>query len=202
MKIGSISLSKGFRIYTKLLTQPKNFPIYEEKINQDLQSRLWSDHRSNTLSSGFMKGRVVAISLSKQRGVSKRNISKGYLKEGHGLDGDAHSGKGSKQISLLAVESIKRLNEEKKMDASPGDFAENITTEGVNLIQLAVGTRLKIGKAVIEVTQIGKDPGLSHKFSYQGHSLLPSAGIFARVIESGKVNPGDEILVLPKERKK
>lgn len=144
-----------------------------------------------------MKGRVVAISGSKQRGVSKRNIPKGYLKEDHGLEGDAHSGKGSKQISLLAVESVKKLNEEKKIDASPGDFAENITTEGLNLIQLSVGTRMKIGEALIEVTQIGKEPGLSHKFSYRGHSLLPTAGIFARVVESGEVNPGDKILVLP-----
>lgn len=149
-----------------------------------------------------MKGRIAAISRSERRGVSKQNIPEGYLRKDHGLEGDAHSGKGPKQISLLAVESIKRLNEEKKIDASPGDFAENITTEGLNLIQLAVGTRLKIGEAVIEVTQIGKEPGLSHKFSYRGHSLLPTEGIFARVIESGKVNPGDDILVLPAERKK
>jgi MOSC domain-containing protein YiiM len=149
-----------------------------------------------------MKGRIAAISRSERRGVSKKNIPKGYLKKDHGLEGDAHSGKGPKQISLLAVESIKRLNGEKKIDASPGDFAENITTEGLNLIQLVVGTRLKIGKAVIEVTQIGKEPGLSHKFSYRGHSLLPTEGIFAQVIENGKVNPGDEIQVLLDETKK
>jgi molybdenum cofactor synthesis domain-containing protein len=142
-------------------------------------------------------GRVVAVSISEKKGEKKQNVGKARLIEDFGLEGDAHAGSWHRQVSLLAKESIEKM---KKMGLAvgPGDFAENITTEGIDLARLPVGTRLKIGDALLEVTQIGKE---CHSgcaiFKQVGQCIMPREGIFARVLRGGVVSEGDEIKVIP-----
>ena len=145
---------------------------------------------------GPSSGKVVAVCLSEERGMVKRNAGAGYLKDGYGLVGDAHAGS-DKQVSLLALEDIQRACAEKGIEAGPGDFAENITTSGIDLASLPVGTRLQLGKAVIRVTRIGKERHLVHTYNYKGISILPERGAFASVEKSGHVKTGDEIVVIP-----
>jgi MOSC domain-containing protein YiiM len=141
-------------------------------------------------------GKIVAVCLSEERGTAKRNIYAGYLRENYGLAGDAHAGS-DKQVSLLALEDIREVCAEKGIEASPGDFAENITTSGIDLVSLPVGTRLQLGEAVIKVTRIGKEKHLVHTYNYKGVSILPQRGAFASVEESGHVKSGDKVMVIP-----
>ncbi|MCF6095530.1 molybdopterin-binding protein [Thermovorax subterraneus] len=142
-------------------------------------------------------GRVVAVSISEKKGEKKQNVGKARLIEDFGLEGDAHAGSWHRQVSLLAKESIEKM---KKMGLAvgPGDFAENITTEGIDLGRLPVGTRLEIGDVLLEVTQIGKE---CHSgcaiFKQVGQCIMPREGIFARVLRGGVVSEGDEIKVIP-----
>jgi MOSC domain-containing protein YiiM len=140
-------------------------------------------------------GNIVAVSLSEQRGTVKQNIGVGYLRKDYGLVGDAHAGS-DKQVSLLALEDIQRVCTEKGIEASPGDFAENITTSGIDLVSLPVGTMLQLGEAVIKVTRIGKEKHLVHTYNYRGVSILPQRGAFANVEKSGKVKAGDKITLI------
>lgn len=140
-------------------------------------------------------GKVVAVCLGKERGTVKRNAGAGYLKEGYGLVSDAHAGS-DRQISLLALEDIQKVCAEKRIEASPGDFAENITTSGIDLVSLPVGTRLQIGEAVLKVTRIGKERHLVHTYNYKGVSILPQRGAFASVEKSGHVKSGDKIVAI------
>jgi MOSC domain-containing protein YiiM len=140
-------------------------------------------------------GKVVAVCLSEERGTVKRNAGAGYLKEGYGLVGDAHAGS-DKQVSLLALEDIQKVCAEKEIEASPGDFAENITTSGIDLVSLPIGTRLQIGEAVVKVMRIGKEKHLVHTYNYEGVSILPQRGAFASVEKSGHVKSGDKIVVI------
>jgi MOSC domain-containing protein YiiM len=141
-------------------------------------------------------GSIVAVCTSQRRMDPKRDIVEGRLREGHGLEGDAHAGLSEREVSLLAWESIERLNKEHGITAAPGDFAENLTTQDIDLLSLPVGTRLQAGEAVLEVVQIGKPPHVAHTYSFQGHSILPTEGIFCRVAKGGWVRKGDEIVVL------
>lgn len=141
-------------------------------------------------------GKVVAVCLSEERGTVKQNVVAGYLRAYYGLVGDAHAGSG-KQVSLLAMEDIQRVCAEKGIEASPGDFAENITTSGIDLVSLPIGTRLQIGEAVAKVTRIGKEKHLVHTYNYKGVSILPQRGAFASVEKSGHVRSGDKIVVIP-----
>ena len=142
--------------------------------------------------------RITAVCKSLQKGTRKEPISKGMLKEGYGLIGDAHAVPSThRQVSLLATESIDKMRG-LGIDLSPGDFAENLTCEGIELVVLPVGTQLATGKeAVLEVTQIGKE---CHQrcaiFRQVGRCIMPSEGIFARVIRGGVVKAGDTIRVL------
>ena len=140
----------------------------------------------------YVIGKVMGVCKSKRKEKPKSNVKKGYLKKGYGLIGDAHSGT-EKEISLLAIESVQK----KKLPFSfrPGNFAENITTQGIDILSLPLKTRLKIGKAILEVSQIGKGRG-SHTYSYKGYSLLPKYGVFCKVIKSGWVNLGNRIEVI------
>jgi MOSC domain-containing protein YiiM len=139
-------------------------------------------------------GRVVAVSVSDRKGVKKRNIDAGRLIENFGLAGDAHAGDWHRQVSLLGVESIAKIRA-KGINVAPGDFAENITTEGISLWQLPLGTRLKLGDEVLaEVTQIGKQCHNRCAIFHQvGDCVMPREGIFARVIKGGRVRPGDAV---------
>jgi MOSC domain-containing protein YiiM len=143
-------------------------------------------------------GRIVAVCTSETKGVRKNNVERAYLQTGSGLVGDAHAGPGHRQVSLLATESIERMRQ-RGLNVGPGDFAENLTTEGLELHHLPVGTRVRIGIEVLgEVTQIGKK---CHSgcavFKQVGDCIMPREGIFVKVLKSGHVQVGDTIEVLP-----
>ncbi|MDP4146813.1 MAG: MOSC domain-containing protein [Bacillota bacterium] len=139
-------------------------------------------------------GRVVAINISATKGVIKKPIDQGIFIEEHGLQGDAHAGKWHRQVSLLAKESIDKMKASGVEGLSAGKFAENITTEGIVLYELPIGTRLKIGETLQEVTQIGKECHNGCEIRKQvGDCVMPREGIFARVIQGGVVKPGDSI---------
>lgn len=139
-------------------------------------------------------GRILAVCKSEKKGTSKKNIREGILKENYGLVGDAHAGPGLRQISLLAKESLEEIKK-KGLKIGCGGFGENLTTLGIELISLVIGTRLKVGgNVLLEVTQIGKTCKKPCKI-YQklGNCILPSQGIFARVLQGGMVREGDRI---------
>ena len=141
-------------------------------------------------------GRIVAVSISPKKGVKKTNILLGRLIENYGLENDAHAGDWHRQVSLLAVESISKIRG-KGLDVNPGDFAENITTKGIKLWELPVGTRLKLGEdALVEVTQIGKE---CHDrcaiYKQVGDCVMPREGIFVKVLKGGTIGPSDGIQV-------
>lgn len=141
-------------------------------------------------------GRVVAVCLSEHKGERKKNVGKGQLLADHGLEGDAHTGTWHRQVSLLAIESIEKMRA-KGLDVGPGDFAENITTEGLDLTLLPVGTVLKVGSALGEVTQIGKECHAPCAIRRQaGDCIMPREGIFLRILETGDVSVGDMVEVV------
>ena len=144
------------------------------------------------------EGRIVAVSTSRRKGQKKSNLSEGTLIKGRGFVGDAHAGDWHRQVSLLAMESISKIRN-KGIDVAPGDFAENITTTGIEIWQLELGTRLAVGdEAELEITQIGKECHDRCAIYHQvGDCVMPREGIFARVLRGGKVKPGDSIRVLP-----
>ncbi len=141
-------------------------------------------------------GSVKAISISEHKGVSKTNVPGAQLQRDHGIIGDAHAGPWHRQVSLLAAESIGKMAAQNDR-VRPGAFAENITTEGIDLGKLSVGSRLRIGDAaVLEITQIGKQ---CHSrcaiYSQVGDCIMPREGIFAKVVTSGWIATGDAIEV-------
>lgn len=144
---------------------------------------------------------MVSVNVSERKGVRKRPVVRGVVREQFGVEGDAHaSASWHRQVSLLAIESIEKMRE-MGLDVNPGDFAENITTEGIDLISLPVGTRLLIGNSILaEVSQIGKECHSRCAIFYQaGDCVMPKEGIFVRVISGGPVQPGDRIEVLRDE---
>ncbi|MFA9615142.1 MAG: MOSC domain-containing protein [Deltaproteobacteria bacterium] len=144
------------------------------------------------------EGRIVAVSVSQSKGIKKSNLPECKLLEDKGLDGDAHAGDWHRQVSLLAMESIDKIRG-KGLDVSPGDFAENITTSGLKVWKLPLGTRLAVGsEALLEVTQIGKECHDRCAIYHQvGDCVMPREGVFTRVLRGGTIRPGDEIRVLP-----
>jgi MOSC domain-containing protein YiiM len=143
-------------------------------------------------------GKVVAINISRKKGVPKEPIEQGRLIEDYGLENDAHAGKWHRQVSLLAQESIDKMKALCVEGLCTGKFAENITTEGIALHQLTVGSRIRLGgQAVLELSQIGKECHLGCAiFNQVGKCIMPTEGIFARVIKGGVIKPGDVITVL------
>jgi MOSC domain-containing protein YiiM len=144
--------------------------------------------------------KVVAVCSSSTKGVRKDNIKKGILKTGFGLEGDAHADSGwHRQISLLSMESIAKARE-MGMDVGPGDFAENITSEGIELFTLPIGTLLTVGDSVLlEISQIGKECHSGCAIMKQtGKCIMPKEGVFAKVIQGGPVNSGDSIKIQSK----
>lgn len=147
-----------------------------------------------------MVGKVVGVCMSQRRIDPKKNVGEGFFQKGLGLVGDSHAGS-EKEVSLLAIESVQNLLQETGISAEPGSFAENITTEGIDLTSLPIGSQLKVGGAKLMVIQIGKDPSERHTYSYQGYSLLPTEGIFCKVIKSGEIKIGDSIEIIKGEEK-
>jgi MOSC domain-containing protein YiiM len=144
-----------------------------------------------------MKAKVISVNISDEKGEKKHNIGQCTLREGHGLEEDAHAGPWHRQVSLLAAESIDKI---KKMglDVKPGDFAENLTTEGMDLPSLPIGTKLLVGgRVLMRVTQIGKEcHARCAIFQQVGDCDMPTEGIFTEVLEGGEIRVGDEIEVL------
>jgi molybdopterin adenylyltransferase len=141
-----------------------------------------------------IKGKILSVNVSAEKGQKKHNIARCLLVEGLGLEGDAHAGTKIRQVSLLAKESIEKIRN-KGLDVRYGDFAENLTTQGIILHELPIGTRLKIGdKVIVKVTQIGK---ICHDrcaiFAQVGDCVMPREGIFAEVIIGGVISVGDSI---------
>jgi len=137
-------------------------------------------------------GIVVGVCVSQRKTNPKKNVGKGFLQKGLGLVGDSHAGT-EKEVSLLAIESIQKLCQETGLSAGPGSFAENITTEGIDIVSIPIRSTLQIGEAKLVVIQIGKDPSQAHTYNYQGYSILPKEGVFCKVIENGEVKIGDPI---------
>lgn len=140
---------------------------------------------------------VVAVCKSKKKGTKKEAVAEGLFKEDHGLIGDAHADYlPNRQVSLLAMESIEKM-QSLGFNLSPGDFAENITTKGIDLPHLPIGTRIFVGDEVsLEVTQIGKECHAGCAIRRQiGECIMPEEGIFARVVKGGLVRPGDRMKI-------
>lgn len=136
---------------------------------------------------------VTAVCVSKEKGERKVPVPMVELVVGHGIEGDAHAGDWHRQVSLLASESIAKMRA-LGLDVSNGDFAENITTAGIELIALRVGDRLAIADALLEITQIGKECHSRCAIYHQaGDCVMPKEGIFARVLRGGTIKPGDGI---------
>lgn len=136
---------------------------------------------------------VISINISPARGERKKPVGSAEFKVGHGIVGDGHAGDWHRQISLLAVESIDSMRG-KGVDVGPGDFAENITTEGIDLPSLPVGTLIRLGSALVEVTQIGKKcHNRCEIYQKAGDCVMPREGIFVKVIEGGTIVDGDAI---------
>lgn len=141
--------------------------------------------------------KVVAINISEKKGVPKTTIESGEFIENFGLKGDAHAGNWHRQVSLLGQESIDKVKALGVKGLCTGRFAENITTEGLELYTLPIGTRFEINGVLFEVTQIGKECHQKCAIYHQiGDCVMPKEGIFARVLKGGIIKAGDEIKVL------
>ncbi len=140
-------------------------------------------------------GRVIAVCTSEKKGTRKQNVERAELRPDWGIVGDAHAADWHRQVSLLAWESIEKMRA-LGLNVKAGSFAENITTEGLSLVDLPVGTRLRLGEALVEVTQIGKVCHDRCAIYYQaGDCVMPREGIFVRVHEGGSVATGDAVQV-------
>ena len=139
--------------------------------------------------------KIIAVCTSERKGTKKEAVKEGIVEEGFGLLGDAHADGGThRQLSLLAIESIDEMRN-RGFDIGPGDFAENLSCEGVELASLPIGTRLAVGEEVVlEVTQIGKECHSGCAIYRQiGKCIMPREGVFAKVIHGGPVKAGDTI---------
>ncbi|MFP4023083.1 MAG: MOSC domain-containing protein [Thiohalospira sp.] len=142
--------------------------------------------------------KVVSVNISEKKGVIKRPVNKIIINK-EGIENDAHAGDWHRQVSLLAKESIDKFEEVLGRKLDFGEFAENITTEGITLYTMKPGDRLKIADVEMEVTQIGKEchgAGCAI-FTQVGKCVMPKEGIFAKVIQHGVIKPGDEIIHTP-----
>ena len=142
-----------------------------------------------------MSGTVVSVNISEKKGTRKHPVPSLILEKDYGILGDAHAGKWHRQVSLLPNESVDSMRAIIP-SLKPGDFAENILTEGISLKDLPVGTILQIGTAVLEITQIGKQCHNDCEIKQlTGRCVMPTDGVFAKVLESGEIKPGDEIII-------
>ena len=144
-----------------------------------------------------IKGKILAVNISQDKGTKKQNVRRCELLSDFGFKGDAHGGHWHRQVSLLANESIDKMRQ-KGLKAAYGDFAENITTEGINLMSLHIGTTLRIGReAILRMTQKGKECHDRCAIYYQmGDCIMPREGVFAEVLQPGQIAIGDSIEVI------
>jgi len=144
-----------------------------------------------------MKGTIVAVCTSKKKGVRKRNVGEAELQVDWGVVGDAHAADWHRQVSLLALESIEKMRA-LGLNVGPGSFAENLTTQGMDLLSLPIGSQVRVGEeAILEITQHGKICHDRCAIYYQvGDCVMPREGVFAKVIKGGLVKVGDKIELL------
>jgi len=143
-----------------------------------------------------VSGYIVAVCISEKKGVRKSPVPRVELQPNYGIVGDAHAGNWHRQVSLLAMESIRKM-QGLGLDVDTGDFAENITTEGIDLVSLPIGSLLSVGTTLVEVTQIGKEcHNRCDIFHQAGDCVMPREGIFAKVIQRGLVQAGDSVSVI------
>jgi MOSC domain-containing protein YiiM len=140
------------------------------------------------------KGWIISVNIAPKKGVKKSPVGTCHLIKAQGLQGDGHAGCAHRQVSLLAKESIDKMVAV-GLNVSPGDFAENITTEAIDLVSLPIGTKLRVGdESLLRVTQIGKECHARCAIYYQaGDCVMPKEGIFAEVLREGTVKVGDEL---------
>lgn len=140
-------------------------------------------------------GRIVGVSLGNERGQGKTNAGHANLLEGWGVEGDAHGGS-ERQVSILMAESMRRKAMEMGVEIRPGDFAENLTTEGIELGCIPIGTLISVGDALLRARGVGRPLAEGHTFSFHGEALLVSEGVFCDVVRGGAVRIGDEVRVV------
>lgn len=142
------------------------------------------------------EGKVIAVCVSDKKGEQKHEIPIGHLRENHGLEGDAHAGSWHRQVSLLATESVGIIQNNLAFPLKAGDFAENILTEGISLHKLPIGTKLRLGEALCQITQIGKECHRSCAIREKaGDCVMPREGVFVKILKSGKVKKGDAVVL-------
>ncbi|PLY03693.1 MAG: MOSC domain-containing protein [Desulfuromonas sp.] len=142
-----------------------------------------------------MSAQIVATCISAAKGERKKPVPEVELRVEHGIVNDGHAGPWHRQVSLLARESIAKM-QRMGLDVDCGDFAENLTTEGIDLPSLPIGTHLQSGEVLLEVTQIGKECHTRCAIYHQaGDCVMPKEGIFARVLQGGVLRPGDSIAI-------
>jgi len=139
-----------------------------------------------------MIGKVIAVNMAAQRGIVKRNVWEGYLREGWGLEGDAHAGAGERQVSILPLEAMALVPPAVRATIAADDYTENITMEGIALDGLVVGRRLRIGEAEVVICHIGKEQPKEAGKPY----IVSRQGRFGKVVKSGKVAVGDAVILL------
>lgn len=171
--------------------------IDKDMIIEDIKLMKKTGGKSGDYVRREIKGKVLSINMSEKKGVIKKPIKEGLFIENFGLKDDAHSGNWHRQVSLLAIESFHKMENQGIEGLSPGVFAENITTEGIVLHDLPIGTRLAIGETIQEVTQIGKECHTGCAISKQvGKCVMPKEGIFTKVIKGGIIREGDTIEII------
>ena len=140
-------------------------------------------------------GKVIAVCTSDRKGIQKNDVQSAYFEKDWGLQNDAHAGKWHRQVSLLSADNIEAFRA-RGADVTPGAFGENLVVEGFDFRALPVGTLLRCGDVLLEMTQIGKEChthcAIYHKM---GECIMPTEGVFARVLESGTISVGDEMVI-------
>jgi len=140
--------------------------------------------------------RILAVCISERKGIQKHPVDQIEMRVDHGIEGDAHAGNWHRQISLLGKESVEKVQSKIDFPLNPGDFAENVLTEGLILYELPVGTKIRIGTALCEVTQIGKECHFNCAIREKaGDCVMPREGIFAKVLKPGRARAGDWVTV-------
>lgn len=144
-----------------------------------------------------MKGTLYSICIAPERGELKKEVSQARVIKDHGIENDGHAGPWGRQVTCLNLASVMKVNQEKNMNIGPGEFAENLLIDGLDLAAVRENGRLRIGPDVIlEVSQIGKEDHPSVVTRTLGVTLLPYEGLFCRVIEGGEIKKGDPVEVI------
>lgn len=143
------------------------------------------------------KGTLHSICINSERGQLKQEVEEAVVITGFGIENDGHAGDWGRQVTCLSWESVVKVNQERKLNMQPGQYAENLLIEGLDLAQVGVGGRIKIGPdTVLEVTQVGKEDHPSVVTRTFGVTLLPYEGLFCKVVSGGKIKKGDSVEVI------